>query len=123
MAVHRIDYKHFPIDMYEKMDESFFVWIKIIYHLEKKLEIFSYFTFNGRASSGPLPYRCDGFFFNNFLIKSLASLVRYGGTKSLAETILSIVFLRFSAVNGGYKSKNKFRYNFHFKIILYLPIL
>jgi hypothetical protein len=108
MAVHRIDYKHFPTNMYEKMDESFFVWIKIIYYLKKKLEIFS-LTFNGRASSGPLPYRCDGFFFNNFLIKSLASLVRYGGTKSLAETILSIVFLRFSAVNGGYKIQKKFK--------------
>jgi hypothetical protein len=36
-----------------------------------------------------------------FLSKSLASLVRYGGTMSFADTILSIVFLRFSAVNGG----------------------
>lgn len=58
-------------------------------------------TFNGRASSGPLPYRCVGFFFKSFLIKSLASFVKYGGTSSLADTILSMVFLRFSAVNGG----------------------
>jgi hypothetical protein len=30
---------------------------------EVKNEIFS-FTSDGRSSSGPLPYRCDGFFFN-----------------------------------------------------------
>ena len=38
---------------------------------EVKNEIFS-FTSDGRSSSGPLSYHCDGF----FLIKSLASLVQ-----------------------------------------------
>ena len=36
MAVHRIDYKHFPINMYEKMDESFFCMNKNHLLFEKK---------------------------------------------------------------------------------------
>ena len=74
------------------------VFIFIIYS-------FSKLTFNGMASSAPLPKRWLGFFLSNFLSKSLASFVRYGGTNNLAEIILSIVFLRFSAVNGGLKVK------------------
>lgn len=39
---------------------------------------------------------------NTFLMRSLASMVRYGGRLSLHFRILSMVFFLFSAVNGGW---------------------
>lgn len=38
---------------------------------------------------------------STFLMRSLASMVRYGGRLSLHFNILSMVFFLFSAVNGG----------------------
>lgn len=41
--------------------------------------------------------------FSTFLMRSRASMVRYGGRLSLHFRILSIVFFLFSAVNGGWR--------------------
>lgn len=54
------------------------------------------------ASPAPPPSRNEAFRFSSFFRRSLASCVRYGGRLSLHFKILSIVFFRFSPVNGGY---------------------
>lgn len=55
------------------------------------------------ASSGAAPKRLATCLFKSFLTKSLASAVKYGGKFNLPLRIFSIVFFRFSAVNGGLK--------------------
>lgn len=47
-------------------------------------------------------WRRDNKYQNTFLMRSRASMVRYGGRLSLHFRILSMVFFLFSAVNGGW---------------------
>lgn len=54
------------------------------------------------ASSGPLPNRWATWRFMRRRSKSRAPGVRYAGNFILPRRIVSMVFLRFSAVNGGY---------------------
>ena len=53
------------------------------------------------ASSAPAPSLWQACLLSNFLSKSFASGVKYGGRLSLHLKIFSMVFFRFSAVNGG----------------------
>jgi len=61
----------------------------------------------GSPSVTALPKRTATCLFNSFRIKSRASGVRYGGKLSLPFKIFSIVFFRFSAVNGGWRETNE----------------
>lgn len=48
--------------------------------------------------------RLQGYCVSTFLMRSRASMVRYGGKLSLHFKILSMVFFLFSAVKGGWKT-------------------
>lgn len=65
----------------------------------------NWWLFIGTASFAPEPKRCETCRFINFRIKSLASGVKYAGKLIFPFNIVSMVFFRFSAVNGGWKDR------------------